>query len=586
MRRITNCLILGAFLSTSALAQDGQFTFGVTWRSQSLAFPADGQPAGPQMNEADVLGFGQGSPAVGTLNRPNRVLQGGLLGVSRYTQCLDHQPNTPCGIEVDGFSQGFDPLVGTGFSFGPGLPPMEDIWFSTDEYAMGSSALTTPPNIASEGGGVGDISADIWIVTGLPAGPIGPPPVGVTGPHFGVFDGNGMPSAAGSLYPGIGLIEPNIPFMGGGDNLDSLNIDALLGFPPSGYYTTLDASFPDPLSGANSGTAAAQAIAVAAADVLFVASPAAIPVPFAPASALGLDQMGRGTDDIDALVMRENGSGAYEPSLIPYDWLMGGTDMILFSVRRGSGIIGMPDSIFGRPIAAGDILTAPVAGGNGNPGIFVAAEALGLATVRTDGITFDDDLNALDFATAACIDCNNNGVEDAVDISTGGSADSNGNGIPDECERISEYCYCGAAAAPCGNDNDAAGCGNSATDGAHLYFMGTSSVSADDLVLITDSAPANKFGLFYMGGNQISVPLGDGVRCVGGSTFRYGIMNSGSGGVFVMGPGIVATSCANWIPGCIASGDIWNFQTWYRDPPGPCGNQFNWSNGISVEFVP
>ncbi len=138
MRRITNGLILGAFLASTAGAQGGQFTFGVTWRSQSIAFPSDGQPAGPQMNEADVLGFGQGSPAVGLLNRPSLVLPGGALGVSRYSQCIDHQPNTPCGIEVDAISQGTDPRVGTGFSFGPGLPPMEDIWQETPE---GSSVL-------------------------------------------------------------------------------------------------------------------------------------------------------------------------------------------------------------------------------------------------------------------------------------------------------------------------------------------------------------------------------------------------------------------------------------------------------------
>lgn len=593
MKRITYCLLLGSFLAADAVAQDGGFTFGISWKSQSLSRIPSNQPGVP-MNDGDILTFGPGSPDVlVNLAAPSIAIRGDQLGLAQYTNCLGHAPDTPCGIEVDGFSQGNDPALRMTLDPG-GLTAEEEVWFSTDEFAIGAGSLLVAPNVKSEGGSVGDISADVWVVPVLPLGPVGPPPLGGSGTHVGVFDGNGLPSAApsGLAYPGIGLIEPNFPGMGGGDDLDSLNIGAAPGFPPSGYYTTLDSSFTDPLTGIpNSGTAAAQLVPRSGADVLFVASSGATPVPWAPALSLGLDLMGVGTDDIDAIAIAENGVPGFQVSIVPYDW--NGSmpkDMVLFSVRRGSAVIGSPDSIFGRPIEPGDILTAPLPTGMGGlspfPGILFAAESLGLATARTDLIAFGDDLNALDFASASCIDCNNNGVEDAVDISTGASSDANGNGVPDECEKIEEYCQCPAADAPCGNSNDEGGCGNSQTSGAHLYFMGTNSVAADDLVLVTDQVPTNKFGLYYMGGGQISVTLGDGVRCVGGSTFRYGIMSSGAGGVFTMGPGIVATSCANWVPGCIASGDTWNFQAWYRDPPGPCASQFNFSNGLSVEFVP
>ncbi|MCF6329546.1 MAG: hypothetical protein L3J02_07095, partial [Henriciella sp.] len=54
----------------------------------------------------------------------------------------------------------------------------------------------------------------------------------------------------------------------------------------------------------------------------------------------------------------------------------GDTDMVLFSVRRGSPVVGMPDSIFGIPIADGDILTTPLPTSMGGvspfPGIFCA----------------------------------------------------------------------------------------------------------------------------------------------------------------------------------------------------------------------
>jgi hypothetical protein len=81
---------------------------------------------------------------------------------------------------------------------------------------------------------------------------------------------------------------------------------------------------------------------------------------------------------------------------------MPGVDLIFFSIRRGSAVIGLPDSIFGAPIVEGDILVPPaIGGGSPFPGIWVAAEALGLWTMRppfgpTEFGPFSDDLDALD----------------------------------------------------------------------------------------------------------------------------------------------------------------------------------------------
>jgi hypothetical protein len=584
MRTIVYSLFAAGLCGSVASAQ-GAFTFSVSWRSGSLGVNASNVPQ--QINEGDLLTFGPGAPGFGPLPAPNKFVIGSQLGLVRYALCLDHQPETPCGIEVDAISQGLDTAL-TNSAFTGSIGDARDLWFSTDEFATGAPGSGPGPNVSTEVQGQ-DVPADVWVTYGLGVGPV--PPTPVPGTHVGVFDGNGLPSLSGSVYFGLGLLEPGSPTAPAPpwDNLDALDVGATPGFPSTGYYMSVDSGIADPLTNiAGSNTAFAQN--VSAADVLFVPFPGSASVVYAAAVSLGLS---RSLDDIDALVLSENGVSGYQPSLTPYDWLNGRSDMLLFSVRRGSDIIGTPDSIFGAPIQPGDVLTAPLGGQPGvPPGILFSAESLGLATERTHGAPFGgDDLIAMDVASAPCFDCNNNGVEDQVDISTGGSSDVNGNGIPDECERIDKYCHCSPSDAPCSNSNSSAGCANSESAGAYLdYGSGDFTISSDNLVLTCTDVPLNKFGLFYMGGGQINMPLGDGVRCVdggGSGTHRYWVQTSGSGGVLTLGPGIVAYSCANFLPsGCISSGDKWNIQAWFRDPPGPCSNGFNFSNGIEVEFGP
>jgi hypothetical protein len=179
-------------------------------------------------------------------------------------------------------------------------------------------------------------------------------------------------------------------------------------------YFSLDSNFPDPLEvpvGAgpppNAGTAVLNGFV--GGDVL-VTTPGAAPALYAPAMALGLDlAVGPDSDDLDALALMDNGDGVA---------LVGapgsGLDEILFSVRRNSAVIGMPDSLFGAPIEEGDILTVPLPTAMGGlslfPQIFIAAEALGLTTVRSGSAVayglpnpiyggldvWADDLDALD----------------------------------------------------------------------------------------------------------------------------------------------------------------------------------------------
>ena len=386
---------------TAPAAQAQEFTFSINWRGPSIARQST-SPPNFLLNEADILTFGPDSPGFGMLQAPSYSLFGQQLGLNQYSACLNHAQNDPCGIEVDAISQGMDSLLFDGTFASPGagpLPPIGEVWLSVDEYATGRTTSAIGPDGGTESGAVADASADVFIAYGLGPGPIGPG--GAPGVNAGVFDGNGQRSTSTYVYPGIGLIEPNIAGVipATGDNLDGLNIGAVAGFPSSGVYFSLDASFPDPMTPAifNSGSAAIQGNV--AGDVLRTASPGVTPIVYASANSLGLDLHGNpNSDDLDALVLVDNGDGMYQPSQTPYDWQGGTTDMLLFSVRRGSAVIGRPDSIFGIPIEEGDILTAPKSMAMGGvsvfPGIMFAAEALGLRTSRTHGVAHGDDLDA------------------------------------------------------------------------------------------------------------------------------------------------------------------------------------------------
>jgi hypothetical protein len=246
-------------------------------------------------------------------------------------------------------------------------------------------------------------AGDIYASTQAP-GPFLP----YAGVNSGLFDGDGgfTPFAA----PGLNLREPAVPTQNqidSGDNLDAWDLDQA---PPPGVFGTvwlnpvyfsLDSAYQDPLEIGqpyNSGTAVANGFV--GGDVLITTNPGGPPALWASAASLGLDQSGPDHDDLDALVLAENGDGAYTPPTAPYSWIGGATDMLLFSVRRGSAVIGQLDSLLNLPIEEGDILM-PATSPGALPGIFVPAEALGLLTVRTNGIAalpygFADDMDGLD----------------------------------------------------------------------------------------------------------------------------------------------------------------------------------------------
>lgn len=156
---------------------------------------------------------------------------------------------------------------------------------------------------------------------------------------------------------------------------------------------------------------------------------------------------------------------------------------------------------------------------------------------------------------------------------------------PDENEPGFPYCF--GISCPCGNDDILAGCGNSTGAGALMLGSGTASVTQDDLELHTGQMPANVFAIVYMSAIENELSFGDGKLCTGNgySIFRFPVRNSGPFGVITEGPGIVDYASQTFGPqGQITPGSSWQFQIWYRNPSGPCGNTFNTSNGYTVSF--
>ncbi len=129
--------------------------------------------------------------------------------------------------------------------------------------------------------------------------------------------------------------------------------------------------------------------------------------------------------------------------------------------------------------------------------------------------------------------------------------------------------------------NYCASTANSSGGAAVMSASGSASVAANDLVLIAQPLPAGTNGIFFYGPNQIQVPFGNGVRCVGGLTTRRTIEQAD-------GMGVIQHALDNTIAppqGTIVPGATFNFQSWFRDSMGG-GAQFNLSDGLEVTFAP
>ena len=602
--RLTQGLLAWVALITVGLSQGG-FVYSTDYKGPIQGSQSQGGGQAPLIHESDLIAPPlNGAPGIGPLPPPIVVIDGATLGLPLFGQCGNPTPGIPCKIEVDAFSRGRDSPITIDDS-GVGLG---HIFFSVDEYARGIPSPLVP-NVSSESF-VGEASADVFTFIGALPGPVPPPQAGQPFGNIAVLDGNGMPSQNGFVYPGIGCREPNDSQQGplnSGDNLDAMDrfpqdqMPAVSLEDPA--FFSLDGGLFDPeeqIFGGGSASANSTQTVYTAADILMTVGAGALPVVYASAASLGLTG---DLDDIDALALWDNGDGIFQVSTFPYEWKVdndgdgvGDTDMLIFSVRRGSDVIGKPDSIFGLPIQAGDLLVPPVTGGHGfgpaHPGIFISAEALGLRADRENNHG-SDDLDSVDVGGDPYFDCNDNGTDDSTDIANGSSEDLNHNGTPDECEDFVEFCNGdgSATASPCGNDNDAslgiAGTANGVSSGgAAMRASGTGSVLSSDFKLDAEGLVPGQPGLFFQGNNMINGShgnsFGDGLRCAGGSVVRLEVR-------FASSTGEASTTIDLILKGGVSAGDVRSYQLWYRNPTGgssgsPCGTGFNLSNGVRGSF--
>lgn len=146
------------------------------------------------------------------------------------------------------------------------------------------------------------------------------------------------------------------------------------------------------------------------------------------------------------------------------------------------------------------------------------------------------------------------------------------------------YCQ-GGALCPCGNPGGPGeGCVNSTGQGASLSALGSLRLAEDDLILRASGLVPGQPALLFVALNQVQggagAPLGDGLRCAGGSAVRLGISSADPAGSAEWGPGLAALG--SW-----DAGDLRRFQAWYRDPTGStCGSGLNTTPGVAVVFQP
>lgn len=555
---------LAAFITAAAASgARAQTTFSIDYKGPTIAGPA---------THGDILAPATGFPALGPLPPPVIVIPGGPipvgLAIPLYGACVMTPPGAPCPIEVDALSYGMDgPAL-------PGMPPGR-WYFSVNREATGVPGPFAP-SVFSEAG-VMEVAADVFVDIGLPPAPVPP----FIGGNVGVIDGNGLAGPSPFAYPGLGLVEPHAPCGGPnpGDNVDALDVDGPIG--PVVYFS-LDAAGPDlcgvprpgagPANGFPPGAILGKAVGALAPIFVFAAPPA-----------LGLDLAGPGTDDLDALALFNNPMPGFVASPGPYVGYGGAFDMVMFSVSSTSAVVGALDSLQGLPIMPGDILIPPVApafGGNGlpTPGIFIAAEAIGLATVRS-GFALSDNLDGLDIGRGPLFDCNGNGIEDQLDLAFG-APDCNGNGVIDTCESsVSTYCVAGVTTNGCS---------------ASISGVGTPTASAScPFSILVSSVEGQKTGIiFYGASGPAAFPWAPGSTsflCVKPPTQRTGAASSGGTAGACDGSYALdwnAYMAAN--PGALGQpifpGQSFNAQAWFRDPPAP--GTTNLSNGLAFSLAP
>ena len=117
-------------------------------------------------------------------------------------------------------------------------------------------------------------------------------------------------------------------------------------------------------------------------------------------------------------------------------------------------------------------------------------------------------------------------------------------------------------------------------------MTGHSGVSLNTFGLRAESAPAFQSGIFIYGPAALSIPLGNGILCVGSGALGF-IVRLPSTQTDVSGTmsHTLDLEQPSAPEAAILAGSTWYFQACFRD--GPAGGAgFNFSDGLEVSFLP
>jgi hypothetical protein len=127
---------------------------------------------------------------------------------------------------------------------------------------------------------------------------------------------------------------------------------------------------------------------------------------------------------------------------------------------------------------------------------------------------------------------------------------------------------------------------NSASNGAWLDWLGSTSLAANDATLIAHALPPGKVGLYFYGAQRTFVPFGDGFRCVSSPVVRLGPPASSSAQGVLQRALDFASPPLSSGSGAVSAGSIWSFQGWYRDPNLLGGSGTNLTDALETSFCP
>ncbi len=147
-------------------------------------------------------------------------------------------------------------------------------------------------------------------------------------------------------------------------------------------------------------------------------------------------------------------------------------------------------------------------------------------------------------------------------------------------ESLTPGCPCQPATVPV-----AGGCRNSTAQAATLYSEGAPSLSADSLSFRAVLMPSTTSALLVQGtASMAPVAFGDGLRCVGGTKLRMGIVAASNGAAVWPPPGTDAISVRGQVP---AAGASRFYYVHYRDLGAYCTPAlFNSTDAQRIDWAP